>query len=314
MGFLKPFNEIYKIIKKSSIWTRVLFLLFIILILLMIANRNNTNLLIEGFGQREKYIIKDNDELYDDFYSTIYDKLMLDVRKNDYEIDEIVAATKCGSNSALLDIGSGKGHHVNEFSKRGINSTGMDKSKAMVNLASKKYPNLKFKNGDALTFMNFKENEFTHITCLYFTIYYIQHKQQFLQNCYQWLRPGGYFILHLVNRNKFDPIVNAADPLYLVSAQKYAKKRITNSTVKFNNFKYKAKFNLEKERDIGTFKETFKDDVTKNVRENNHILYMEPQRNILSLAKGVGFIMKGKIDMVGCMYEYQYLYILYKPN
>ena len=41
--------------------------------------------------------------------------------------------------------------------------------------------------------------------------------------------PGGYLILHLVNRDKFDPILNAADPLHLVSAQKHAKeKRITN--------------------------------------------------------------------------------------
>ena len=32
------------------------------------------------------------------------------------------------------------------------------------------------------------------------------------------------------------------------------------------------------------------------------------------LAKSVGFVMKGKVDMVNCMYEYQYLYILQKPN
>ena len=36
--------------------------------------------------------------------------------------------------------------------------------------------------------------------------------------------PGGYFVLHLVNRDKFDPILNTADPLHIVSAQKYAKK------------------------------------------------------------------------------------------
>ena len=33
----------------------------------------------------------------------------------------------------------------------------------------------------------------------------------------------------------------------------------------------------------------------------------------LSLVKSVGFIMKGKIDLVQCkMHEYQYLYVLYK--
>ena len=37
-------------------------------------------------------------------------------------------------------------------------------------------------------------------------------------NCYDWLKPGGKMILHLVNRDKFDPILNAGDPLIVVSA------------------------------------------------------------------------------------------------
>ena len=52
----------------------------------------------------------------------------------------------------------------------------------------------------------------------------------------------GYFALHLVDRDQFDPILEAANPLYILSPQKYAKKRITNSIVKFDNFDYKANF------------------------------------------------------------------------
>ena len=81
--------------------------------------------------------------------------------------------------------------------------------------------------------------------------------------------PGGYFILHLVNRDKFDPILNTADPLHIVSAQKYAKKRITNSLVKFKDFQYKANFELDKENNLAEFKEDMIDDKTKNVRQNN---------------------------------------------
>ena len=69
---------------------------------------------------------------------------------------------------------------------------------------------------------------------------------QFFQNCINWLRPGGYLVLHLVNRDKFDPILNTADPLQFVSAQKYAKKRITKSLIKFKDFNYKALFNLKR--------------------------------------------------------------------
>ena len=41
---------------------------------------------------------------------------------------------------------------------------------------------------------------------------------------------------------------------------------------------------------------------------------METQKKILALAKQTGFILKGKIDLVKAMYEYQYIYILYKPE
>ena len=59
-------------------------------------------------------------------------------------------------------------------------------------------------------------NSFSTITCFYFTIYYIKDKNTFLQNCYNWLMPGGYLVLHLVNRDKFDPILNVAGPYILL--------------------------------------------------------------------------------------------------
>ena len=42
-----------------------------------------------------------------------------------------------------------------------------------------------------------------HVTCLYFTIYYIKDKENF-SNCFYWLKPGGVLLLHLVDVNKFD--------------------------------------------------------------------------------------------------------------
>ena len=126
--------------------------------------------------------------------------------------------------------------------------------------------------------------------------------------------PGGYLVLHLVNRDKFDPILNSADPLHLVSAQKYAKKRITNSLVKFKDFQYKANFDLDKSKNLAEFDETFKDDVSGHVRQNKHTLHMETQKHILGIAKNIGFILQGKVDMVTTQYQYQYLYLLYKPE
>jgi hypothetical protein len=60
----------------------------------------------------------------------------------------------------------------------------------------------------------------------------------------QWLMPGGHVIVHLVNRDKFDPILPPGNPLYVVSPQKYAKKRITHTKVKFHGFAYESEFDF----------------------------------------------------------------------
>ena len=305
-------KKIMRFYAKSTIWTKLLLWIFIIFIIVGFTNKFKP--IREGFIQKEKFILKEGPEIYDDFYVSLYDDLVYSSVKNKYEIGEIIYSTKPPQQSILLDIGSGTGHHVNSFKKKGIDAQGIDISPAMVQQAQKLYPDAEFKVGDALDFMLYPESSFTHITCLYFTIYYIKDKIRFFQNCFDWLMPGGYMVLHLVNRDKFDPILPAADPLLVVSPQKYAKKRITNSLVKFNNFQYKANFELKKGEDKGIFTETFKDDNSQSVRQNIHTFYMETQKHILSLAKEVGFILLGKIDMVETQYEYQYIYILEKPQ
>ena len=41
---------------------------------------------------------------------------------------------------------------------------------------------------------------------------------------------------------------------------------------------------------------------------------METEEAILDIAQGVGFILQGKVDLMKAAYDYQYLYILTKPN
>ena len=178
----------------------------------------------------------------------------------------------------------------------------------------KKYKKGKFKYGDVMSSITYPEKSFTHILCLYFTIYEIKNKSKFFKNVYDWLKPGGNLIIHLVNRNQFDTIVNAGNPLLMVSPQKYAKERIQSSVVKFNNFTYKNKIDILNAKNITKMEETFIDDNSKNVRKNIHTLYSPTQKETLQKAKNVGFILKGKVDLVHCQYEYQYLYILKKPE
>ena len=309
---VKNIRQLIKKFTKSSLWFKMTVVVLFILLLLVITNKYKPTK--ENFIQKKKFEMKVGPEIYDKFYASIYNDLVYDEVKNEYEVGEIINATHPTNQSLILDIGSGTGQHVAALNDAGYPTVGLDLSPSMVGIAKKKYPNLKFKQGSALEFMLYPADSFTHILCLYFTIYYIKDKSRFISNCFDWLKPGGYFVLHLVNRDKFDPILNTADPLQLVSAQRYAKKRITNSLIKFNDFKYRADFKLNKKNDTATFEEIFKDDKTKHIRQNIHKMYMQTQKHILSIAKENGFILLGKIDMVPVQYEYQYLYILQKPE
>jgi hypothetical protein len=136
----------------------------------------------------------------------------------------------------------------------------------------------------------------------------------FFQNCSNWLMPGGYLIVHLVDRVKFDPILPPGNPLMFVSPQKYAKKRITQTKVKFSDFAYNAEFDLDEQNNIAIFTEKFKNDKDGKVRKQEHTMYMPDLKEIVDEAQGAGFVVEGIIDLVHCQYEYQYLYLFTKPN
>jgi hypothetical protein len=85
-----------------------------------------------------------------------------------------------------------------------------------------------------------------------------------------WLMPGGYLIVHLVDRETFDPILPPGNPLYIVSPQKYAKERITKTKVNFNQFVYNADFKLNEGSNIAIFDEKFKFNDGK-VRKQEHV-------------------------------------------
>lgn len=317
---IKNIQTLIRVCSKMSIYLKLIFILIVLLLSVYLfqkaSNQYSRITNIEGFQQKKKFVIHQTPvEIYDNFYVSIYDDLVYDINKNNFEIGEIVRITKMQpKQSKVLDIGCGKGHHCHSLHNRGVETYGMDISPSMIEKAKKKYPNIDFRVGDALTSLSYPPHSFTHILSLYFSVYYIQDKKTFFKNCFDWLIPGGYLALHLVNRDKFSPIINASDPFIMVSPQKYAKERITKSNVKFYDFQYKANFQLEKQKDMGYFDETFKNDATGQVRQNKHTFYMPTQKDILAYAKDVGFILRGKIDMVSTQYEYQYIYILQKPE
>lgn len=333
-SFLSVF---YKMPKLQILFYFLLFLLFITIISrLELAPK--TSKCQEGFSideldanlagasegdaeETSNIIIKENADVYDPFYAKIYDELLFSKVKNDFEIGELKKQTLPTNESMVLDIGSGTGHHVSSLVANGMQALGIDKSAAMIKQAKKTYPDLEFRQADALDAGTFPAGTFTHITCFYFTLYYIQDKKRFFENCIYWLKPGGYLAVHLVDRETFDPILPAGDPFKIISPQNYAKNRITTTVVKFDDFDYKSNFEIFPNDDMAVLGEIFKFKNTydtssgkRKMRRNEHKFYMPTQKKILTMAKEVGFIVLKEVDMVRCQYSNQFIYILQKPN
>ena len=312
MKINNPFKSITTIYNKMSNFGKVLF--FVALLLVLIVGFKTVEMpKREGYEQNDGFVFKQGNEIYDDFYSEIYDYLVFNNIKDDFEVGAILSETQPTTQSVILDVGCGTGHHVAKMAEKDLNVVGVDISPSMISQAKANYPNYDFKVGDVSNSSLFQQSYFTHILCLYFTIYYFKDKQRFFNNCMDWLMPGGFLVVHVVNREKFDPILPPGNPLIITSPQKYAKKRITNTKVTFNDFVYHSNFDLTPSNNVATFSEKFKFNNGKT-RKQEHKLYMDSETDIIDMAKNAGFIVHGQIDLIKCAYENQFLIIFMKPE
>ena len=306
-------EKIYKRFVKTSIWYKLIIALALIFLGNVIIKTINNK--TEGFennvGPKEKFVEKTKvEDIYDKEYSDIYDNLVFNGLKIDYELGKILEIMG-NKNKRVLDVGCGTGDHIGKLSNLNVECTGLDLSPNMINKAKEKYPKVNYDVGDVDNSMRYVGDSFDGVLCLYFTIYYMKNKRQFFDNIYKWLKPGGMLFLHLVDREKFDTLMNISNPIGLINIQDYVKNRITDSVAEFKDFSYKAKFNLNGRNT--TFEETFKYK-SGNVRKNIHNLDMESQKTILSYAKETGFVLHKTIDLGNTKYNNEYMYVLKKKD
>ena len=266
----------------------------------------------EGFNQERGFVLKREQEIYDDLYVDMYDNLKDTAHRSENELIQILKMTEPNTkHSNFLDIGSGTGYIVNQLNAAGFRAYGLDKSKSMIKYSELKYPNIEIKEGDVFDPMSFERSTFTHILCTNFTIYEFKDKLSFFKNCHAWLISNGYLIIHLVKPDKFNinsPKQELDSPL---NNKNREHKRNLETTATFDDYSYKAYYDNYNKTTM-TFTETFIDKKSKHIRQNEQTLYMDTIENIEKMALSVGFIFHGKVDMKKCSNgdENQYLYIL----
>jgi SAM-dependent methyltransferase len=254
----------------------------------------------EGFQQKEKFILKENAQTYDDFYGEIYDTLMLPQERVKYEMDTILKTLQPDEkNARMLDIGSGTGVLVNYLKEKGYTAYGVDKSKAMVEISKERFP-IDVKCANVEEAMAYDRSLFTHIFCMNFTIYEIEDKLQLFKNCYYWLQHNSYLVLHLAEKDSFNAIIPGGKPEALDSIEQLGEKRVTTTIIDFTDFLYKSEYVPYKNDNDSKqviHKETFTDKSTQNIRQNERVLKFDSFDEIINMAIRAGFIAKGYFTM-----------------
>jgi ubiquinone/menaquinone biosynthesis C-methylase UbiE len=156
----------------------ILYLLIILLILYVAFTYYKR----EGFDNDNEYKIFMNEKIYNTFYTRIYDEMIHTIP---YETEVIqIMAPLLGSNPNILCVGSRTGHIVQLLSES-VEVTGLDNSKAMVEMSKYKYPKNRYVYGEYTDKNIFQENTYTHIICPLFTIYRVD-VDKFLDVMYRW--------------------------------------------------------------------------------------------------------------------------------
>jgi len=312
----------------DSYQTIMIFTLLLILVsyIFIIAIDNlstlNCTTIKEGFvteSEESKYEWLNNEDLFDDFYASMYAKLAQHEKLVQAETAiclQEFTKTIPKEQLTILDAGCGIGIGTVSFAKQGVGMTvGIDKSHAMIRyakgttiphttLTELQKQDIEFRTFDLIGPGAAAAAEFTNAVLLYFTIYYFRDLDNLFRNLALWVKPGGSLAVEAVNKYKFEPILDSSNPWIGFSPQKYAKERLTKSRVVFDKFEYEAEFELSDPK--AEFRETFrfKDG---SVRRQKHITYMPNISDIIKHAQNNGWIYTSYVDLMPLTFSYGYL-------
>jgi SAM-dependent methyltransferase len=275
---------------------------------------------VENFQDYTKMTFYDQvSKIYDKFYAKVYDTLFASDIKNEFEIYNIRGYTILEqkhfqpSDIKILDMGCGTGKHLKILDREKYKCMGIDNSMDMLEMARLNAPDVPLIRGNITNRAIFKNRQFSHVMCTFYTMYYLNREEQetLFKNANYWLKPNGYFCLHLVNPQKFDPVLERSSKLIpFYNPQKHVRERATKSKLKFNKFNYVSDWNFEGSN--VQFVENFLFNDASMHRQHVHKFTMYPIKYYVKLANKNGFKLVKIIDLLPVSHDNNYIYIFQK--
>lgn len=273
-----------------------------------------------------------NESLYDSFYSSIYDQITQNHIRTNAKVALLLHAWTSKTkpeHMIVLDAGCGSGIGLISLAQMNVGKCiGVDKSKPMLdrartttfpqaNISEQQQKSIELRQADLLSPLCLGGSEATHGMVLYFSIYYLPDMEAFFRNMFLWIKPGGEMAVEVVNKHKFDPMLESASPWLGFSLQKYSKDRVTESNVVFDKFNYTGKFDLTGDNSA-EFRETFRftdsdKKETGKQRRQIHRLYMPDITEIVKSAKYAGWVYTQYVDLTVIGFEYSFLLLFRHP-
>jgi len=121
--------------------------------------------------------------------------------------------------NTLLDVGCGPGHYCGRFASEGFSATGIDLDEAMITEAQRRYPDAEFRSLD----MRRLDEIGKQFDCIWSIGNVMAHLPAeelatFVSNIHKLLKPGGNWIMQVMNWDSFTGLTEYYFPVRTIEA------------------------------------------------------------------------------------------------
>lgn len=186
-----------------------------------------------------------DEKIYDNFYTYIYDDVILTIP---YLIELIqLVRPYLHNTSHTLCIGSKTGHIV-QLLTESSRTTGLESSKSMVKMSRYKYPENEFVEGDYKDTSLFPAHRFSHVILPLLTLHTLPNFKEICYNVKEWTIHSGYFFVTFTDIRKFPiaKMVNHSPSDYFTSKYEYEVELLNNKLTEIiKDASFKERTNIQ---------------------------------------------------------------------